>query len=197
VLAVSDTTAEANDNRVGKVGSITWTATTPKRISSIGKNLIWNKKSLAGSLDVSGCTALTRLYCGDNPLTDLTVGWTTIPSLYYLSLPDVSQATLHVPHGTAALYRAADYWKDFGTIIEDPALSTEVLPSPSVSVFSVGTTLSVLTPNNETVTVYSANGSLLFRSSKLPGQATFTIGHLPKGVIIVKGSTGWVRKLFR
>jgi hypothetical protein len=57
--------------------------------------------------------------------------------------------------------------------------------------------LSVLTPFSETLTLYSPSGSLLFRSSKLPGHATFTIGHLPKGVIIVKGSTGWSRKLFR
>jgi hypothetical protein len=100
--------------------------------------------------------------------------------------------------GTAALYRVADEWKNFGTIIEDPSLSTAFLPSsPLVSVFSVGTTLSVLSPVSESLTLYSSSGSLLYRSSKLPGHATFNISHLPKGVIIVKGSTGWVRKIFR
>jgi hypothetical protein len=100
--------------------------------------------------------------------------------------------------GTAALYRVADEWKNFGTIIEDPSLSTAFLPSPPlVSVFSVGTTLSVLTPSSESILLYSPSGSLLYRSSKLPGPATFTIGHLPKGAIIVKSSTGWVRKIFR
>jgi hypothetical protein len=160
------------------------------------------------TLDLTNNPKLYALICTGNPFTDLYVSFTTpLPYVKYndaiggnalvVVFNDVDNATLHVPVGTAALYRAAAEWKKFGTIIEDPSLSTAFLPSPSVSVFSVGTTLTVLTPNNETVTVYSANGSLLYRSSKLPGHATFTIGHLPKGVIIVKGSTGWVRKIFR
>jgi Leucine-rich repeat (LRR) protein len=155
-------------------------------------------------LDLSDCKSLTLLHCAGNPLTDMTVSFARpLPQgvnergFPLLSFGDVSGATLHVPVGTAALYRAADEWKKFGTIIEDPALSTAFLPSPLVTVFSVGTTLSVLSPSSETLTLYSPSGSLLFRSSKLPGHVTFTIGHLPKGVIIVKGSTGWVRKLFR
>jgi hypothetical protein len=161
------------------------------------------------TLDLRHSTSLRELWCRDNPLLDMTLGCLTPPPLtngatdnlsviFYLEIPfDLSNATLYVPKGTAALYRAADAWKRFGNIVESGSVSTAFLPSPLVSVFSVGTTLSVLTPNNETVTVYSSSGSLLFRSSKLPGHATFNISHLPKGVIIVKGSTGWRRKIFR
>jgi hypothetical protein len=160
------------------------------------------------TLDLTDNTSLETINCGSNPLTDMTVGFLIPPPpdngaidgweyLERLLFPDVSVATLHVPAATAPLYQAARVWRDFGNIVESGSVSTAFLPSPLVTVFFSANTLSVLTPNNETVTVYSANGSLLFRSSKLPGAATFPIGHLPKGVIIVKGSTGWVRKIFR
>jgi hypothetical protein len=156
---------------------------------------LYCQDNLLTSLNAGGCFLLDALWCQNNPLTSMLVS-ATIPAMN-VAFPDVSAAVLYVPAGTADTYRTAQFWRNFGTIAEYGGVSTAFLPSPLVTVFSVGTVLSVLTPNNETVTVYSANGSLLYRSSKLPGHATFTIGHLPKGVIIVKGSTGWVRKIFR
>jgi hypothetical protein len=161
------------------------------------------------TLDLTNNTKLYALRCVGIPLLDMYVHFTTpLPHIRYnnatgdnslvVVLNDVGHATLHVPVGTKQLYQNADEWKRFGTIVESGSVSTAFLPSsPLVSVFSVGITLSVLTPSSESLTLYSPSGSLLFRSSKLPGHATFTIGHLPKGVIIVKGSTGWVRKIFR
>jgi hypothetical protein len=53
-------------------------------------------------------------------LKDVTVQWTTplsIESNVFLET-DLTKCTLHVPSGTAARYRAADVWKDFGKIVE-------------------------------------------------------------------------------
>jgi hypothetical protein len=189
------------------------------------ENLSCQRNQLT-TLDVSSCEALTQLlchnnlltfldfshnmvlssvWCDSNPLTAMTVPWLTpIPAtwidetgatLTHLLMPDVSKATLHVPQGTKNLYRSAEVWKDFRWILEPGEVSTAEISPLNVIVYLSGTTLSVLTPVSETLTLYSSSGSLLFQSSKLPGHATFTISHLPKGVIIVKGSTGWVRKV--
>jgi Leucine-rich repeat (LRR) protein len=270
---------------ISKVGGLTWSASTPRRLERIN----WRGVGLAGVLDLSGCTSLsyldvtsnrltsldvsgcvlldylwcsnnqftylglsgcvllrdlncsdnilltsldisdclaleeltcanTRLtaldlsanlllkefYCASNPLSEMTVGWSTWSEIDPNSdgvsdgmyIHNVSSATLYVPAGSASRYRITSPWSRFGRIVEVGSVSTAFLPSPPlVTVFVSDNTLSVLTPFSESLTLYSPSGSLLFRSSKLPGHATFTIGHLPKGVIIVKGSTGWVRKI--
>ena len=55
--------------------------------------------------------------------------------------------------------------------------------------------LSVRTPADESVTVCSLNGVPLFRSAKTAGQAAFQLRHLPAGIYIVYGSSGWARKI--
>jgi hypothetical protein len=63
---------------------------------------------------------LIELWCGHNPLTEVTVGWTspiTVNSLAFESV-DVANCTLHVPVGSKALYQVSNVWKEFGTILE-------------------------------------------------------------------------------
>jgi hypothetical protein len=67
----------------------------------------------------------------------------------------------------------------------------------SVTVSLTGDLLSVLSPYKESLTLYSLRGSLLSHTSKEQGSTTINIGHLPKGVLIVRGSSGWVRKVFK
>jgi Leucine-rich repeat (LRR) protein len=67
----------------------------------------------------------------------------------------------------------------------------------SVTVSLTGDLLSVLTPYKESITLYSLRGSLLSHTSKEKGSTTINIGHLPKGVLIVRGSSGWTRKVLR
>jgi hypothetical protein len=64
----------------------------------------------------------------------------------------------------------------------------------AVDAFCYSGILFVNTPAAERIDVYSVSGSLLYRAQKASGEATFNIGHLPKGVLIVRGSSGWVRK---
>jgi hypothetical protein len=57
--------------------------------------------------------------------------------------------------------------------------------------------LTVTNPSSESVTVYSLSGTLLYRTSKDQGSTVINVGHLPRGVLIVRGSSGWVRKVFK
>jgi|GEM_PF-3144705 len=49
----------------------------------------------------------------------------------------------------------------------------------------------------EDVTIFSLSGNLLYQAKKSEGEATFMIGDLPKGVLIVCGSSGWVWKVVK
>ena len=66
----------------------TWTGVTWTEIGGEQRviALEWDGKSLVGSLDVSGCTALTMLYCYSNQLEELDVsGCTALTYLYCYS----------------------------------------------------------------------------------------------------------------
>jgi hypothetical protein len=55
--------------------------------------------------------------------------------------------------------------------------------------------LTVRTPVAEEIAVYTVSGSLLCLTQKAPGEAVYRLTHLPRGVLIVKGSSGWVKKI--
>jgi hypothetical protein len=63
----------------------------------------------------------------------------------------------------------------------------------SVQVYVNNQFLHVSTPAAERVSVYSAGGQLLYSLDKQAGK-TF-VSTFPKGVLIVKGSSGWVKKV--
>ncbi|MDR1938041.1 MAG: hypothetical protein LBQ73_06045, partial [Tannerellaceae bacterium] len=93
-LTPADTAAwTTNEDWVAKVSRndrITWNSESPKRVAIIK----WGKSSLAGSLDLSGCTALTRLECNGNQLTGLDVSANT--ALDYLDCSDTPLTDLDV-----------------------------------------------------------------------------------------------------
>ena len=57
---------------------------------------------------------------GTQSLTSIIIEATTPPTLADLAFDDfdITNITLYVPAGSKAAYEAADYWKDFGTIVE-------------------------------------------------------------------------------
>jgi hypothetical protein len=57
--------------------------------------------------------------------------------------------------------------------------------------------LTVNTPAAERIDIYSIGGSLLYQAQKAVGEARFNLSHLPKGVYIVRGGSGWTRKIVR
>jgi hypothetical protein len=86
-----------------------------------------------------GCTSLTSVelpasvssfgssaFASCDKLTTVKVGWSQPPvqssgsgAWFGYSYESLMNITLIVPPGAKSLYEAADYWKDFGKIIED------------------------------------------------------------------------------
>jgi hypothetical protein len=98
-----------------------------------------------------------------------------------------------VPSGRESAYRSAAVWRLFGTV----ATGNDAVPDQAaVGVHCVSGVLSVDSPSAEQVSVYTAGGALLFRAVKPSGPATFTLPHLPGGVAIVAGSSGWTKKIY-
>jgi uncharacterized repeat protein (TIGR02543 family) len=70
----------------------------------------------------------------------------------------------------------------------------ESTDTPAVSVWAGNGVLKITSPQEEDICVYSISGALIYKTGKLPGEASFTVS-LPKGVLIVRAGTGWARKV--
>ena len=70
----------------------------------------------------------------------------------------------------------------------------ELTADEEVNVYASQGVLTIQSAAAENVMIYSVNGTMLMQVQKGVGEATYNV-NLPKGVYIVKGSTGWVRKV--
>ena len=66
-----------------------------------------------------------------------------------------------------------------------------------INVTYYNNTLSVSSPYNERIEIYSITGTLIFNQQKAEGEVKYNIGNLPGGIIIVKGSSGWTEKILK
>ena len=71
------------------------------------------------------------------------------------------------------------------------------LINDDVKVVCYNKTLSVSSLHNERVEIYSLAGTLVFSQQKPEGEVKYDISNLPKGIIIVRGSSGWVEKVLK
>jgi hypothetical protein len=78
----------------------------------------------------------------------------------------------------------------------DPS-SIESIPSSSIKLSLTSVLLSVSSPYSERITIYSSSGVLLIHASKEKGSTSIAVSHLPRGVLLVHGSSGWSRKVFK
>jgi hypothetical protein len=78
-------------------------------------------------------------------------------------------------------------------VTADP-VDNETVVSP-LTVTCYNRILTVTSPSDEQVAIYSVSGTLLYKIRKTSGTAICRIGHLPRGVLIVRGSSGWDRKI--
>jgi hypothetical protein len=81
-------------------------------------------------------------------------------------------------------------------VVTDSSVGTEQV-SQETTVFFYESTLTVDSPAGETIAVYDFNGRLLFSGKKPQGKAVFTIGNSGGKFVIVKGSSGWTKKIGR
>ena len=73
--------------------------------------------------------------------------------------------------------------------------SNESPAAETVQVYTVNGTLTVQSPTAEIISIYSASGALHIQEHKDSGTAVYDITTLPQGVLIVKGSNGWAKKV--
>jgi hypothetical protein len=213
-----------NDDWVEKLAGVTWDAGVPKRIQKLswdGRGLggYLDVSGLSGlevlecaenglvGIDISGTPALIELWCYSNPLRDITVDWQIPKSTNALGssrdewlfrhITYVATAVLHVPVGTLGLYRSAEGWRLFYSITEDSYVGNTNVARPEVIVFIDANILTINSFVSEVITLYSSTGVTLSQQAKDEGITIIDLSRLPKGVILVSGSSGWVRKILR
>ena len=175
--------------------------TIPAGVTSIGRYAFSYCTSLSSITIPASVTTIDSYafyYC--TSLTNITVNW-EMPIVSGIAFRDVAKdATLVVPAGAKANYEVADYWKDFGAIIEpegkddDDPTSNTPLSLCNIHASYTGGTLSIDSPSAETIRVYSLNGSLVYTATKGEGGVVFLV-NLSSGIYIVTGSSGWSMKV--
>lgn len=96
---------------------------------------------------------------------------------------------LYVPAGSEAAYKNAEVWKRF-VIVEGLPTGIADVDRQAVKVCTSGGVLHVDSPAAERISIYSVTGTLLYSTQKPAGETTVNINHR-KGVLIVRGSSGW------
>jgi hypothetical protein len=132
-------------------------------------------------------------------LKNVTVKWTTPLNLDPNNSPfnydnNLSNRTLYVPVGTKSLYQVAPVWQDFRTIVEVGFTGIKTINTP-FNVYLSNENLHVNSPVSEKIRIYSITGMLLYQIDKQAGEANFNIGHIRDKILIVKGDSGWVKKV--
>jgi uncharacterized protein YjdB len=90
-----------------------------------------------------------------------------------------------------------------GTVIREDEIKVDLTATPTgilapdqeVKVFAYNGVLTVNTPAAERIDIYSFTGIPVFSAPKTEGTAIFIIGNLHEKTLIVRGSSGWVRKI--
>jgi hypothetical protein len=184
----------ALENYVFQSCSSLTSVTLPQSVTTIGEEAFrWCSSLTTIAIPQSVTTIGDRAFGGCSSLEDVQVGWATPLSVSdpIFEETDIASGTLHVPAGTESLYQSAPVWKDFHTVSGTEA-ALAVLPAATVC-FRDGL-LCVNTPPAERIEVYSLRGQRVFGAEKAPGEASFPVPHLPQGVWIVRGSSGWTEK---
>lgn len=102
---------------------------------------------------------------GFSEVTTFTINTATPPTVSSYSFYGLSQSsiTLYVPSGSKSLYEAADYWKEFGTIVELNASSISEIGVTENSISVAGRIVSL--SEEQEVTVYDITGKVVLRTT--------------------------------
>ena len=183
---------------VGKPGSYSYAI--PNSVTSIGDYAfsycngltsvtIPNSVTSFGFYAFGWCFGLSSVTCYATEPPSITA-----PAFYGVDLPN---CTLYVPKGSKALYEAAEVWKDFGTITEgasETGIALNQTPA-AANVYISNRNLIIQSGASEIVDIYTVNGVKIYTAAKSSEIISVPCSRLPKGILIVKGSSGWVKKI--
>jgi uncharacterized protein YjdB len=210
----SSNTSVAEVNASGLVtakaaGTATITATTADSGKTASCAVTVTRSPDASSLRFSSAT-LDFTVAGETKTVSVTsnVSWTVEP--YYASWLTVSPLS-GSNNGTVILTAAANTGAARITpvVVEGGGITDTVYvmqtanptgiltPDQEVKVFSYNGVLTVNSPSAERIDIYSFNGMYLYSALKPEGGATFIINSLHEKTLIVRGSSGWVRKIMK
>jgi hypothetical protein len=178
----------------GKTG----TFTVPATVHTLADYAFFGCDRLTGVDIPNAVTTVGQytFYCRN--LRDVTVHWDEplAAGEYAFHDVDLAAATLHVPHGTKALYEAAPVWKDFGSIEEEEEeeggdTGSEAVAPASLRVYALAGSLHISSATSCTVSIYTPAGRLVKQLYLPAGETASAV--LPRGVYIVKAG-GETRK---
>ena len=75
------------------------------------------------------------------------------------------------------------------------SVANEQFESSGVIVYAVDRTLYIQSEKADRIEIYSIIGNKLYETEIQPGMTTINTTNFPKGIYIIKGSNGWVKKL--
>ena len=104
---------------------------------------------------------------------------------------------IYVPEGSVEAYKAAEYWSDYADKIQPMSQVGNTFIENTANIICYDNALSVNTPQSEKIDIYSINGALLFSAQKDAGEVVYNVSNVPDGVLIVRGSSGWVKKVIK
>ena len=151
------------------------TFTIPKSVTSIGRGAL------------NSCTGLK----------DVTVEWTT-PLIVDEIFANVnkSEATLHVPSGTKALYQAANVWKEFNPIVEYVPTHTELVEVPKLKTYASNGVLYINGLRiGKLLSIYSINGQFVYQGVAKAENERITLN--TQGVYIVVSENQTIKAIVK
>jgi hypothetical protein len=99
--------------------------------------------------------------------------------------------------GTVTVYAQSEnghITASLGLTIASP-VGAEYIVDNLIKVWIYSNRLHVESSKSENVIVYTITGKMIFKEKKPEGKTWFNIKSLPKGILIIKGESGWERKL--
>jgi hypothetical protein len=144
--------------------------------------------TVIGEFSFSSCVKMTKV-TNLNPIPQ------SINRAVFNGL-DISKDTLYVPDASVDAYKQAPVWKDFGKIwpLSTSAANMDV-PSGEAIAYIYDNKLHISSMFAEDVSVYSLSGSMIYKIKKDMGDIAFDIPKTLGQVLIVKGSSGWNKKV--
>lgn len=155
--------------------------------ASFGVNSMLSKVTIA-----AGCNITNNTFWGCEAIREVKVYSATpqvITNDTFASIVSPEKATLIVPKGSEVQYKNAIGWNIFGHIVTFDPLNTNPLNIKGIIVsVNCNNEVSISNvPANSTIRVYAVNGDLLFTTtSNEKGEATFRVGAIKHGIILIK-----------